>query len=81
MVFSESLPGTWWLGAGLLVAGNVVIGMRDDGVAKTPAGAGPAYAPVGTEEPEDDQVGEEQELRTRNGSESESESENSRIPQ
>lgn len=56
MVFSESLPGTWWLGAGLLVAGNVVIGMRDDGTAKTPAGE-PAYETVGTEEPEDDQDG------------------------
>lgn len=71
MVFSESLPGTWWLGAGLLVAGNVVIGMRDDGTAKTPAAGGPAYVAVGTEEPEDGQVGEEQELRTRNDSESE----------
>ena len=25
-VFSENLPPLWWLGAGMLVAGNVVIG-------------------------------------------------------
>ncbi|CUS13697.1 unnamed protein product [Tuber aestivum] len=29
-VFAESLPPTWWLGAGLLVAGNVIIGRRDE---------------------------------------------------
>ncbi|RPA95974.1 hypothetical protein L873DRAFT_1812060 [Choiromyces venosus 120613-1] len=29
-VFTETLPPTWWLGAGLLVAGNVIIGRRDE---------------------------------------------------
>lgn len=70
MVFSESLPGTWWLGAGLLVAGNVVIGMRDDGTAKTPT-EGPTYEIVGTEEPEDDQEGEGHDLPSRNDRDSE----------
>lgn len=30
MVFGESLPGLWWVGAGGLVVGNVVIGRRDE---------------------------------------------------
>jgi len=31
LIFSESLPPLWFLGAGLLVAGNVIIGRRDEG--------------------------------------------------
>jgi multidrug transporter EmrE-like cation transporter len=31
LIFSESLPGLWWLGAALLVAGSVIIGMREEG--------------------------------------------------
>lgn len=30
IVFGERLPPLWWLGAGLLVAGNVVIGRRQE---------------------------------------------------
>ena len=30
-VFSESLPVMWWAGAALLVAGNVIIGRKDEG--------------------------------------------------
>lgn len=29
-VFSEALPPLWWLGASLLVAGNVIIGQKDE---------------------------------------------------
>ncbi|KAI9828058.1 MAG: hypothetical protein M1832_003585 [Thelocarpon impressellum] len=29
-IFGERLPGLWWVGAGLLVVGNVVIGRRDE---------------------------------------------------
>lgn len=29
-VFSEALPPLWWLGASLLVAGNVIIGRKDE---------------------------------------------------
>lgn len=29
LIFAESLPPLWWLGAALLVVGNVVIGRRD----------------------------------------------------
>ena len=31
IIFSESLPGLWWLGASFLVAGSVIIGRRDEG--------------------------------------------------
>jgi hypothetical protein len=36
IIFSESLPPLWWLGAALLVAGNVIIGRRDEGDDKQP---------------------------------------------
>jgi drug/metabolite transporter (DMT)-like permease len=29
-IFAESLPPLWWLGASLLVAGNVIIGRREE---------------------------------------------------
>jgi hypothetical protein len=31
LIFSERLPGLWWLGAALLVAGSVIIGRREEG--------------------------------------------------
>jgi hypothetical protein len=31
LIFSESLPGLWWLGAAFLVAGSVIIGSREEG--------------------------------------------------
>lgn len=31
VIFSESLPPLWWLGASMLVAGNVIIGRKDAG--------------------------------------------------
>jgi hypothetical protein len=30
MIFSETLPGLWWLGAAFLVAGSVIIGRREE---------------------------------------------------
>lgn len=36
MIFGEKLPFAWWLGAGLLAAGNVVIGKREE--AEKPGG-------------------------------------------
>ncbi|KAI6382061.1 hypothetical protein MCOR25_000938 [Pyricularia grisea] len=30
VIFSESLPPLWWLGASMLVAGNVIIGRKDE---------------------------------------------------
>ena len=32
LIFSENLPGLWWLGAAFLVAGSVIIGRREEGV-------------------------------------------------
>lgn len=48
----------------------MVIGMRDDGTAKTPAG-GPTYETVRTEEPEDGQEGEGHDLAPINDRDSE----------
>ena len=31
LIFSETLPGLWWLGAAMLVAGSVIIGRREEG--------------------------------------------------
>ncbi len=41
MIFSEALPGLWWVGAALLVAGSVIIGSRDE---STPGGSGSTAA-------------------------------------
>jgi drug/metabolite transporter (DMT)-like permease len=30
VIFSESLPPLWWLGAAMLVAGNVIIGRKGE---------------------------------------------------
>ncbi|TVY12987.1 hypothetical protein LARI1_G008366, partial [Lachnellula arida] len=40
LIFSESLPPLWFLGAALLVAGNVIIGRRDEGEDKEGDGDG-----------------------------------------
>lgn len=34
IIFNESLPPLWFLGAGMLVAGNVIIGRREEGEGK-----------------------------------------------
>ena len=31
LIFGEGLPGLWWVGAGLLAIGNVIIGRRVEG--------------------------------------------------
>lgn len=36
-IFRESLPGLWWLGAAMLVAGSVIIGMREEPAKKSVA--------------------------------------------
>ncbi|KAF2708770.1 hypothetical protein K504DRAFT_380154 [Pleomassaria siparia CBS 279.74] len=45
MIFSESLPGLWWLGAAFLVAGSVIIGSRDEGN-KAGVDATPGFEPL-----------------------------------
>jgi drug/metabolite transporter (DMT)-like permease len=37
-IFSEALPPLWWLGAAMLVAGNVIIGRKDEGGAPKEGG-------------------------------------------
>ena len=37
-IFSESLPGLWWVGAAFLVAGNVIIGRKDETTGDDDAG-------------------------------------------
>jgi hypothetical protein len=45
LIFSEKLPGVWWLGAAMLVAGSVIIGMRDE-TEKTGVVASTGEAPL-----------------------------------
>lgn len=33
VIFSESLPPLWWVGAAMLIAGNVIVGRKDEGEA------------------------------------------------
>ncbi|KZF19377.1 hypothetical protein L228DRAFT_285804 [Xylona heveae TC161] len=37
LIFSESLPPLWWVGAALLVAGNVIIGGREEAEVNKPS--------------------------------------------
>jgi hypothetical protein len=52
LIFSEVLPPLWWAGAALLVAGNVIVGRKDEtkDAGAAAAGEGPSYVPVPTEE-------------------------------
>lgn len=43
-IFGESLPPMWWAGAALLVAGNVIVGRKDESQEEVPEVAG--YVPV-----------------------------------
>jgi hypothetical protein len=45
LVFSEKLPGLWWLGAAMLVTGSVIIGMREE-TAEKDAKAGTEEEPI-----------------------------------
>ncbi|KAL1652117.1 hypothetical protein SLS58_000242 [Diplodia intermedia] len=42
LIFGESLPGLWWLGAAMLVAGSVIIGRREEKTIKGTESAGGA---------------------------------------
>lgn len=49
LIFSESLPPLWFVGAALLVAGNVIIGRRDEGEGKDGEDGRGNYDQVGRE--------------------------------
>lgn len=46
MIFSESLPPLWWVGATLLVAGNVIIGSKDESGKEQTTGEGDDHGGV-----------------------------------
>ncbi|KUI54898.1 Transmembrane protein 42 [Cytospora mali] len=46
IIFSESLPPLWWVGAAFLVVGNVIIGKQDDD-GKAEGGGGDAASSAG----------------------------------
>lgn len=43
LIFGENLPGLWWLGAAMLVAGSVIVGMREEGEKDKGAGLGEGH--------------------------------------
>ncbi|EEY14825.1 conserved hypothetical protein [Verticillium alfalfae VaMs.102] len=45
IIFSESLPPMWWFGAFLLVAGNVIVGRKDDSAGEEATDGGYAAVP------------------------------------
>ncbi|KAL2066504.1 hypothetical protein VTL71DRAFT_2575 [Oculimacula yallundae] len=77
LIFSESLPPLWFVGAALLVAGNVIIGRRDEGEDKDGAGAGAGgqreRSSAGDVVEGEGLLGEEVELDAESGDESEEE--------
>jgi hypothetical protein len=57
-IFSESLPPLWWLGAAMLVAGNVIIGQKDESVKnETPLDDAASLASLPHESPMDNGLG------------------------
>lgn len=62
LIFSEKLPPLWFLGAALLVAGNVIIGRREEGEDKDEHRAAEDGEGVFSEEGERLLEGEEVEL-------------------
>ncbi|KAI1011109.1 hypothetical protein LB504_002793 [Fusarium proliferatum] len=75
LIFSEALPPLWWAGAALLVAGNVIVGRKDEtkDAGAAAAAEGPSYVPLPTEDDgaqrDDDEdvidLGRESDERTR----------------
>lgn len=57
IIFTETLPGLWWLGAAMLVAGSVIIGRREEGKESGNAGTAGAEgsavaAAIGEDDPD-----------------------------
>ncbi|KAH9881946.1 hypothetical protein J1614_001117 [Plenodomus biglobosus] len=81
IIFSESLPGLWWLGAAMLVTGSVIIGMREETEKKTvlaTTGEAPLLGDKETEgegafkDEDEDEADEEVELRSVKSTDGES---------
>jgi hypothetical protein len=81
LIFSESLPPLWFLGAALLVAGNVIIGRREEGESKVAGvvdvheraenGEGPYSEEEGLLEAEEMELDEDLELERKKREEEE----------
>lgn len=88
MIFGESLPAMWFLGAAMLVTGSVIIGRREEGMKTGSAGTAGAEPVVGgaegaepadrfrddpnKDEDEDDAAGDAVELESVNDSDASS---------
>ncbi len=46
IIFSENLPGLWWVGASLLVTGSVIIGRREEPEKKKESAATTGETPL-----------------------------------
>jgi drug/metabolite transporter (DMT)-like permease len=71
-VFGESLPPLWWVGAAMLVAGNVIVGRKDEGGASGEAATDGEVAPLRgderrREEEGDDGKDDEDDVREEDG--------------
>ncbi|KAK2008486.1 hypothetical protein LZ32DRAFT_609436 [Colletotrichum eremochloae] len=66
-IFSEALPPLWWVGAAMLVAGNVIIGRKDEEADKpgsdyAPVPQQPGLATVPLEVPDEDKDSEDEDI-------------------
>ncbi|KAF4542230.1 Transcription initiation factor iia small subunit [Lasiodiplodia theobromae] len=57
LIFGESLPGLWWLGAAMMIAGSVIIGKREEKTLKGTAAAAGAEGLVVGSGSEEERVG------------------------
>ena len=63
VIFAESLPPLWWLGAAMLVAGNVIIGRKDESSGHKDTstadghGHGHGHGDLGGDDESDDLIG------------------------
>ncbi|KAK1998498.1 hypothetical protein LX36DRAFT_656489 [Colletotrichum falcatum] len=66
-IFSEALPPLWWVGAAMLVAGNVIIGRKDEEADRSggdyaPVPQQPGLAVVPLDVPDEDKDSEDEEI-------------------
>ncbi|KZL74981.1 transcription initiation factor 2a small subunit [Colletotrichum tofieldiae] len=66
-IFSEALPPLWWVGAAMLVAGNVIIGRKDEEADKpggdyAPVPQQPGLATVPLDVPDEDKDSEDEDI-------------------